>query len=130
MDKLYSQMEGIQPANQKEEISMHCFLAEYAPIETTISILASNGDVNASRKVSISKESFINDLTKKMIELSHEQGLYHHDIFAIGVVVDAKEMLGRGSEQLQKELASSFGFTSVVDSDENIVRKKLLQNAK
>lgn len=65
MDKLYSQMEGIQPANQKEEISMHCFLAEYAPIETTISILASNGDVNASRKVSISKESFINDLTKK-----------------------------------------------------------------
>ncbi|WP_080875962.1 hypothetical protein [Oceanobacillus timonensis] len=109
---------------------MHCFLAEYAPTETTISILASTGDVNASRKVSISKASFVNDLTKEMIELSHEQGLYHHDIFAIGVVVDAKEMLERESEQLQKELVSSFRFTSVVDPDEKFVRKKLLQNAK
>ncbi|MFD1067073.1 hypothetical protein [Oceanobacillus locisalsi] len=109
---------------------MHCFLAEYAPKETTISILASTGDVNASRKVYISQASFVTDLTNKMIELSHEQGLYHHDIFAIGVIVDAKEMLGRESKQLQQELASSFGFTSVVDSNENIVRKKLLQNAK
>lgn len=109
---------------------MYCFFAEYAPL-TTISILTSNGDVKASRKVFVSKETFVNNLTEKMIELSHEQGLYHNDIFAIGVVVDAEEMLGQESkEQLQKDLEASFGFTSVVDSDKNLVQKKLLQNAK
>ncbi|MCJ7841345.1 hypothetical protein MUB24_10615 [Lederbergia sp. NSJ-179] len=58
------------------------------------------------------------------------KGLYHHDIFAIGVVVNVEELLGQESkEQLQKELEASFGFTAVVDSDKNNIRKKLLQNA-
>lgn len=90
---------------------MHYFYAEYAPM-TTISILTPNGDEKASRQVSIFKESFVNDLTEKMIKLSHEQNLYHNDIFAIGVVIDAEQMLGRQSkEQLQQELEASFSFT-------------------
>src|SRR5699024_1874287 len=109
---------------------MHYFYAEYGPM-TTISILTLNGDEKASRQVSVSKESFVNDLTEKMIELSHEQNLYHDDIFAIGVVVDAVETLGKESkEQLHQELEDSFGFTAFIDSDKKVVLKKLLENAK
>ncbi|WP_077324097.1 hypothetical protein [Virgibacillus siamensis] len=109
---------------------MHYFYAEYGPI-TTISILTPNGDKKASRQVSVSKESFVNDLTEKMIELSHEQNLYHNDICAIGVVVDATEMLNwESKKQLQQELEASFSFTAVVDPDKKVVLKKLLENAK
>ncbi|SFA93919.1 hypothetical protein SAMN04488072_10428 [Lentibacillus halodurans] len=109
---------------------MHGFLAEYVSSTTKISIINADGKITASQEVLIPKDSYVQILTKEMIEFSHEQKLYHNDIFAIGVAVDPVDTLGFQSyEQFKKELESSFGFSAVVDPDMDNVKKQLLSLA-
>lgn len=106
---------------------MHVFLAEYSFSATTISILDKSGYLKASRDVYIPIDSFVKTLTSELIDLSHEQNLYHNDIFAMGLVVSGSAKLHWESNQkLQEKLKSSFGFPAVVGPYKELVRVKTL----
>jgi len=110
---------------------MYGFFAEYVSSQKTILfILDSEGNTIASRDVQIGKETFVQSLTSDMIDFSHEQDLYHNDIFAIGVVVNPTKSLGWETEkQFQKEVEKFFGFSAIVGEDSNKVIKRLLSLA-
>lgn len=107
---------------------MYGFFVRYVSSEETVlSILGEDGSLIATRSVQIGKISFVESLTSEMIALSHDVDLYHHDIFAIGVVVDPIATLEWETETYFKQsLEASFGFTAVVGEEENAVKSKLL----
>ncbi|WP_411954333.1 hypothetical protein ACKXGF_14145 [Alkalibacillus sp. S2W] len=107
---------------------MHIFLAEYKSSTTTISILDQKGKAIANRDVEIPEYSFVNKLTKELIELSHEQELYHDDIFGIGVVANYGTLKFQSKEEFQQHLESSFGFLAVVDVNKENVIENLLSS--
>src|SRR5699024_11261076 len=107
---------------------MYGFFAEYVSFQKTIlSILDSEGNTIASRDVQIGKETFVQSLTSDMVDLSHEQDLYHNDIFAIGVVVNPTKSLGwEAEQQFLKEIEKFFCFFSIVFVYSFIVFERIL----
>jgi|SRR5699024_1058805 len=109
---------------------MHSFFAVISSSSATISILDQHGTVEAERKIDIARQSLVRDFTEKMIDLSHEQELYHNDISAIGVIADPTRDLGWDSEQqFKQDLEASFGFPAIVGLNENEVKSELVSLA-
>ncbi|WP_152655705.1 hypothetical protein [Oceanobacillus sp. CFH 90083] len=105
---------------------MYIFLAEYKGSITTISILSHDSKIIATRDVTISSTDYVQTLTKELIELSHEQELYHNDISGIGVVIDYSIINYTSEAALITDLESSFGFKSIVNSNRSTVVESLL----
>jgi|SRR5699024_1384730 len=110
---------------------MYGFFAEYvSPEKTVISILDPDGKTIASRDVRIAKASFIQSLTNEMITLSHEQELYHNDIFGIGIIVNPTRTLEWETEQqFKRDVEASFGFKAFVGESRDAVKSWLLTSA-
>lgn len=95
---------------------MNYFLAEYDQLETKISIITDEHKVIDSKKVNISDENYIQHLAQELIELSHDNKLYHNDITGIGMKIeDYHSIYFNNEKQLKKELESVFGFKAFVN---------------
>ncbi|PWU67332.1 MULTISPECIES: hypothetical protein [Gracilibacillus] len=105
---------------------MYSFLAEYSPTCTALSILDKDGMTLVTREVHIPKPSFVKILTREMIQLAHEQQLFHNDISKIGVVIDSVESLNIKIEQFIEDLETSFGFQAEVGLNKDSVKSSLL----
>ncbi|GAB2535872.1 hypothetical protein GCM10026983_04100 [Gracilibacillus alcaliphilus] len=105
---------------------MQAFLAKYQRNESTISIINEFGETIASRIVHLPLERLVASLTEEIVNLSHEHGLYHEDISAIGLAVNIENTPYSSKERLVKALEDSFRLKALVDADMSSTKESVL----
>ncbi|PHK48474.1 hypothetical protein [Staphylococcus edaphicus] len=106
---------------------MYAFLAIQKEHETIIKIIT-EATVVDSKQVALSSNPYVQSLADAMIELSHENNLFHNDIQRIGLNIGNIEAIGYDTHELLKsDLEATFGFEAIVQSDYEALLNRLIQ---
>ena len=96
---------------------MNYFLAIVNEHATDIKIITED-KVLDDKLVSLPNNEYVRALADEIIELSHQNNLYHNDIKRIGLKVDDISLIGYGDiKSLHRDLESTFGFEAVINDD-------------
>lgn len=107
---------------------MQYFVADFFNPNTQLSIIDGQGEIIDQQTVRIEPTQYVNQLAEYIIELSHENHLYHDDIKAIGLnITDIESINYTDLEQLKADLESKFGFSAIVDKDHDTLVKSLVE---
>ena len=67
---------------------MQYFVADFLNPNTQLSIIDGKGEIIDQQTVRLEPSEYVNQLAEYLIELSHENHLYHDDIKAIGLSIE------------------------------------------
>ncbi len=96
---------------------MYYFLAIFKGKETDIKIIT-EAKVIDEKNVSVLSHNYVKALAEEIIELSHQNNLFHNDIKSIGLSIDNPEHIGYNSvASLKHDMTSTFGFEAIIDND-------------
>ncbi|MDW5472530.1 hypothetical protein ACWKSJ_00545 [Staphylococcus equorum] len=96
---------------------MYYFLAIFKENETDIKIITEESVVDDNH-VSLPSNNYVKSLAEEIIELSHQNNLFHNDIKRIGLKIDDPELIGYNTvESLKSDMASTFGFEAIIHND-------------
>ncbi len=121
MDRHYSQTEVTLRVNVYNKLggyyTMYYFVAIFKDNETEIQIVSEESIID-DKRITIPNENYVNALAEEIIELSHQNQLYHNDIKRIGLCINDYTLVGYDTmDALQKDLASTFGFEAIIDNN-------------
>ncbi|MFQ3845014.1 hypothetical protein AABD41_10785 [Staphylococcus pseudoxylosus] len=96
---------------------MYYFVAIFKDNETEIQIISEESIID-DKHITIPNDNYVNALAEEIIELSHQNQLYHNDIKRIGLCINDYKVVGYDTiDALQKDLASTFGFEAIIDNN-------------
>ncbi|WP_210137605.1 hypothetical protein [Staphylococcus sp. GDH8C109P] len=96
---------------------MNYFLAIFKGKETDIKIITETKVID-EKSVSVPSHNYVKSLAEEIIELSHQNNLFHNDIKGIGLNIDDPEHIGYNSvESLKNDMTSTFGFEAIINND-------------
>ena len=96
---------------------MNYFLAIFKGKETDIKIITETKVID-EKSVSVPSQNYVKSLAEEIIELSHQNNLFHNDIKSIGLSIDNPEHIGYNSvASLKHDMTSTFGFEAIIDND-------------
>ncbi|MGD6769345.1 hypothetical protein VQ049_03170 [Staphylococcus arlettae] len=106
---------------------MNYFLALYKGNETEIKII-SEESVLDDKNVSLSNNDYVKSLANEIIELSHQNNLFHNDIQRIGLQIDDPEPIGYITvETLKDDMESTFGFEAIIHNNYDDLLSQLIK---
>ncbi|MGW7976779.1 hypothetical protein BU116_04195 [Staphylococcus xylosus] len=106
---------------------MYYFVAIFKDNETEIQIISEESIID-DKRITIPNENYVNALAEEIIELSHQNQLYHNDIKRIGLSINDYKVVGYDTmDELQKDLASTFGFEAIIDNNYEHLLTKLVK---
>lgn len=107
---------------------MQYFVADFLNPNTQLSIIDGQGEIIDQQTVRIEPTEYVNQLAEYIIELSHENHLYHDDIKAIGLsITDISAINYSELAQLKTDLESKFGFSAYIEQDHDNLVHSLIQ---
>ncbi len=96
---------------------MYYFLAIFKENETDIKIITEESVVD-DKNVSLPRDNYVQALAEEIIELSHQNNLFHNDLKGIGLNIENPELIGYNSiESLKRDMESTFGFEAIIHND-------------
>src|SRR5699024_12881598 len=96
---------------------MYYFLAIFKGKETDIKIIT-EAKVIDEKNVSVPSHNYVKALAEEIIELSHQNNLFHNDIKSIGLSIDNTEHIGYNCvASFKHDMTSTFGFEAIIDYD-------------
>lgn len=106
---------------------MYYFVAILKDNETEIQIISEENIID-DKHITIPNKNYVHALAEEIIELSHQNQLYHNDIKRIGLCTNEYKVVGYDTtEALQKDLASTFGFEAIIDNNYEHLLAKLIK---
>ncbi|CEF19851.1 hypothetical protein [Staphylococcus xylosus] len=106
---------------------MYYFVAILKDNETEIQIISEENIID-DKRITIPNKNYVHALAEEIIELSHQNQLYHNDIKRIGLCTNDYKVVGYDTtEALQKDLASTFGFEAIIDNNYEHLLAKLIK---
>ncbi|MBF0813838.1 hypothetical protein IR133_08915 [Staphylococcus saprophyticus] len=106
---------------------MYYFVAIFKDNETEIQIISEESIID-DKRITIPNENYVNALAEEIIELAHQNQLYHNDIKRIGLSINDYKVIGYDTmDELQKDLASTFGFEAIIDNNYEHLLAKLIK---
>ncbi|MBU0439323.1 hypothetical protein [Staphylococcus succinus] len=96
---------------------MYYFLAIFKEKETDIKIITEQSVVD-DKSVSVPSNHYVKSLAEEIIELSHQNNLFHNDIKRIGLKIDNPEQIGYDTVQsLKHDMEKTFGFEAIIHNN-------------
>ncbi|MEB7462798.1 hypothetical protein [Staphylococcus succinus] len=96
---------------------MQYFVANFSNLETQLSIIDDNNKTIDQQTVQIATENYVKDLAHYLIELSHQNNLYHDDIKGIGLCITDVELIHYDNKaRLIEDLENTFGFKAIINA--------------
>ena len=106
---------------------MNYFLALYKGDETEIKIITEQSVID-DKNVSIPSNNYVKSLASEIIELSHQNNLFHNDIQSIGLQIDSLELIGYNTvKSLKDDMTSTFGFEAIIHNNYDDLLSKLIK---
>ncbi|PNZ57902.1 hypothetical protein CD110_10605 [Staphylococcus casei] len=94
---------------------MQYFVANFSNLETQLSIIDDKNKTIDQQTVQIAPENYVKDLAQYLIELSHQNNLYHDDIKGIGLRMSDIELIHyEDKARLIEALENTFGFKAII----------------
>ncbi|PTI75178.1 hypothetical protein BU064_11740 [Staphylococcus succinus] len=94
---------------------MQYFVANFSNLETQLSIIDDKNKTIDQQTVQIAPENYVKDLAQYLIELSHQNNLYHDDIKGIGLRMSDIELIHYDDKSsLIEALENTFGFKAII----------------
>ncbi|PTK89539.1 hypothetical protein [Staphylococcus gallinarum] len=105
---------------------MYYFLAIYNGNQTEIKIITENSSID-NKKLSI-KNNYVKSLADEIINLSHQNNLFHNDIKRIGLKIEEPGLIGYETvETLKTDLETKFGFEAIINNDYEKLLEQLIK---
>lgn len=96
---------------------MYYFLAVFKENETDIKIITEHRVVD-DKHVSLPTNNYVKSLAEEIIDLSHQNNLFHNDIKRIGLKIDDPEFIGYDTiTTLKNDMESTFGFEAIIHNE-------------
>ena len=96
---------------------MYYFLAIFKEDETDIKIITEHRVVD-DKLVTLPNNNYVKSLAEEIINLSHQNNLFHNDIKKIGLKIDNPEAINYDTvTTLKYDMESTFGFEAIIHDD-------------
>ena len=106
---------------------MYYFLAIFKENETDIKIITEEKIID-DKNVSLPSNNYVKSLAEEIIELSHQNNLFHNDIQRIGLQIDDPERIGYITvETLKDDMESTFGFEAIIHNNYDDLLSQLIK---
>lgn len=106
---------------------MYYFLAIFKEDETDIKIITEHRVVD-DKLVTLPSNNYVKSLAEEIINLSHQNNLFHNDIKRIGLKIEKPGLIGYETvETLKTDLETKFGFEAIINNDYEKLLEQLIK---